>query len=259
MSIGEEINSLLKEFEGIGLKEVQKASLMRRKDSKYLLPFEKLPLVLKDVTGDYRVLEIEGRRSHNYQTLYYDTMKLDMYHMHHRGRVNRHKVRFRKYDSSDTVFLEVKEKDAKGVTVKTRIRSNGAAILSMEEEFLSDFTPYSREGIIPVLENNFIRITLVRHDLSERVTLDYGLWFSSRLKETSLELPGIGIAEIKYGKHLSASPFHSSLRRAGVVPKRFSKYCVGMAMLDPDLKQNLFKEKVLRVRKLNSQYLYNLK
>jgi hypothetical protein len=194
-------------------------------------------------------------RAHIYQTTYYDTPSLDMYLMHHNGRVNRHKVRIRKYWTSDDMYLEVKKKDARGITVKNRVQTNGEGrtVLSAEEEFLESYTPYDREDIEPVLENSFYRITLVNKDQSERITLDHNLWFSSMISEKSMELSGIAIAEIKYQGQLSGSVMHAALRKAGVVPRRFSKYCTGMAMLHPDIKQNLFKEKVRLVRKINQQ------
>ena len=91
-SITSSILNILQDFEGISLEEVQQASLMQRRDNKYMFGFSQLPVLLKEVSGYYRILEIEGMRSHNYQTLYYDTDELVMYHMHHRGMVNRHKV-----------------------------------------------------------------------------------------------------------------------------------------------------------------------
>jgi hypothetical protein len=254
------ILKVLPRFEAISLEEIEKASLMRRKDSKYLFSVKHLPLLLEKALQDYRILEIERKRSHNYHTFYFDTPGMDMYHMHHRGMVNRYKVRFRKYENSDTMFLEVKEKDARGVTIKNRMQTNKgeASILSAEEEFLSVFTPSLNGKIIPVLENNFNRITLVNADQTERITLDYQLWFSSCFTDQTVEIPGISIAEIKYGDRLAGSPFHAALRSQKILPGRFSKYCTGMAMLNPGLKQNLFKEKVRYVNKINENYLQSI-
>lgn len=261
MSISSNIRSILSAFQGISLEEVQKASLMQRRDSKYVFAFNHVPQLLEAVSKHYMVLDIEGVRSHNYQTFYYDTPGLDMYRMHHSGRVNRHKIRFRKYGSSDSVFLEVKKKDAHGVTIKNRMKtgSSEASILSREEEFLSVYTPYVDKMMIPVLENSFKRITLVKPDQTERITLDYHLWFSSKMSDETLEIPGVSIAEIKFGKLLSGSQFHTALRNAGIVPRRFSKYCIGMAMMNPGLKQNLFKEKVRYIQKINNHYLESIK
>ncbi|HDS07554.1 MAG TPA: polyphosphate polymerase domain-containing protein [Bacteroides sp.] len=260
MSIGNRIEEAVQEFRSIGLVELKEAELLRRKDAKFLFSISHIPVILQSLKDYYRVLEVDGRRAQNYQTVYYDTLDLDMYHMHHRGMVNRHKIRFRKYGSNDALFFEVKRKNAKGMTIKNRIRSESeaAVILSREEEFLNYYTPYENREMLPVLENSFKRITLVSPDQAERITLDYYLWFATSLAEGSIELPGISIAEIKYKDFISGSPFYTELRRQHIVPSRFSKYCIGMAVLNPGLKQNLFKEKIRRVRQLNSHYLNTL-
>lgn len=257
MSTGSKIEKALEGMREISLEEVLKASLMRRKDSKYIFDVGLLPALLEKVSDEYRVLQINEIKGQEYETHYYDTPELAMYHMHHRGLVNRHKIRFRKYGSSNVMFLEVKKKNGKGVTVKNRMQAtNGSVVIkSTEEEFLSEFTPYKCEHIVPVLENRFKRITLVNKTQTERITLDYNLFFNSKTSENDIEVPGVAIAEIKYAMHLAGSSFHAALREAGITPRRISKYCIGMAMLNPDLKQNLFKQKVRYVNKINNQHL----
>lgn len=261
MNIVEEIENTLGSFDPISLEEVSGASLMRRKDSKYILSVTDLPVVLPEIKSDYKVLQIEGCRSHGYVTHYFDTPDLEMYQMHHRGKANRQKVRFRKYGTSDIHFLEVKTKNAKGITTKNRVKTNGmgASILTTEEEFLLTHTHYHASNMMPVLRNQFNRITFVRHDQSERITLDYGIRFMKPDSKERIDLPGISIAEIKYQHLLAGSPFSNTLRGMHVTPSRFSKYVIGTALLYPHLKQNRFKMKIRKVRSLNEQYLENIK
>jgi len=260
MSTSSEIVSGLGKMRGISLEEVLKASLMRRKDSKYVFEVSLIPALLEMVSDTYRVLDISEVRAQEYQTFYYDTPDLDMYHMHHRGEVNRHKVRFRKYGTSNSMFLEVKKKNGKGVTVKNRIETgNGKVVIkSTEEEFLAEFIPQQYEYIVPVLENSFNRITLVNESQTERITLDYNLTFANFGSKDLIEVPGVAIAEIKYGNHLAGSVFHAALRSKKIIPRRISKYCIGMAMLNPELKQNFFKQKLRHVNKINFQHLQSL-
>jgi len=261
MSTGIDLDTILKAFEGISLEEVNRASLMRRKDKKYLFSYQQLPALLEMVSKDYRVLEIDGSRSQHYNTRYFDTDGREMYHKHHRGLANRHKVRIRRYGSGSLHFLEVKKKNAKGVTTKKRVKANTMdhAVLLKEEEFLKSYTPYAGSGIDSALENTFKRITLVSHEQSERVTLDYGLRFISKEDEKELDLPGIAIAEIKYENQLSGSKLFSALKRLRIKPSRFSKYAIGMALLHAGLKQNRFKSKIRKVNQLNKEYELNLK
>lgn len=261
MSSGNDLSQILERFETISLEEVNKASLMRRKDNKYLFGFQQLFELLTMVSQDYRVLEIDGDRSQHYHTRYFDTGAREMYHKHHRGLANRHKIRIRRYGSGSLHFLEVKQKNAKGVTTKKRVKTNSMehAILLKEEEFLRSVSPYAGSGVDPAMENTFNRITLVSHAQSERVTLDYKLKFGSEESGLELDLPGIAIAEIKYENQLSGSALHAALRKLRIKPSRFSKYAIGMALLNSDLKQNRFKARVRKVNQINSEFLQNQK
>jgi hypothetical protein len=60
MSSTSEITSILTGYEGISLEEVNRASLMRRKDNKYLFSVQHLPTLLSLVKNEYRVMDIEG-------------------------------------------------------------------------------------------------------------------------------------------------------------------------------------------------------
>lgn len=261
MSTANELDIILKQFDSISLEEVNRASLMRRKDKKYLFSYQQLPALLEMVSKDYRILEIDGSRSQHYNTLYFDTDGREMYHKHHRGLANRHKVRIRRYGSGKLHFLEVKKKNAKGVTTKKRVKTNTMehAVLLKEEEFLKTHTPYAGRLIDSAIENTFHRITLVSYEQSERVTLDYGLRFISKENEQEMDLPGIAIAEIKYENQLSGSKLFAALKRLRIRPSRFSKYAIGMALLHSGLKQNRFRSKVRKVNQLNMQYQLNLK
>jgi len=254
MSTGSDFDTILNQFEEISLEEVNRASLMRRKDNKYLFNYQYLPELLELVKNDYRVLEIDGNRSQEYRTLYFDTLDHEMYHKHHRGKANRHKVRIRRYGSGKIHFLEVKKKNAKGITNKKRVQTSGMehADLMKEEAFLTSCSPYESSIIGSALENDFFRITLVDPGQTERVTLDYGLKFSSRESGAELDLPGVAIAEIKFENFLSDSSMHAAMRTYHIKPHRFSKYAIGMALLHPGLKQNRFKSRIRMVHQLNN-------
>jgi hypothetical protein len=261
MSTGSDFDSILNNFKGISLEEVDRASLMRRKDNKYIFSFRHLPDLLEMIRDDYRVLEIDGTRSQFYHTRYFDTDSHEMYHNHHRGLATRHKVRIRRYGSGDLHFLEVKRKNAKGITTKKRVQTSGMEhdILMAEEAFLASYSPYKGSGMAPAMENDFQRITLVDREQTERVTLDFNLQFTSYESGEKLDLPGVAIAEIKFEDHLSGSTLHAAMRTFHIRPRRFSKYAIGMALLNPGLKQNRFKNKVRKVHQINESFHFTQK
>ncbi|MCI0522410.1 MAG: VTC domain-containing protein, partial [Bacteroidales bacterium] len=118
------IRHILDIYAPIGLEEIVSVRFMNRVDTKYLFPVSKLPELLENAVDSYHILEIEGRREFNYTTVYFDTPSLLFFNQHVTGRLTRHKVRLRTYDTNGLTFLEVKEKSNKGRTSKTRIRSD---------------------------------------------------------------------------------------------------------------------------------------
>lgn len=231
----------LASFEPVSLEEIQDVALLRRFDTKMVLREEQLTQILARLSEAYAVLEIDGRRIHRYQTLYFDTPELQFYHQHHNGQRSRYKVRVRAYEDSGLAFLEVKRKTNQELTVKERLLlPELTPCLSAEgEAFLAAALPIAPAMLIPTLGNEFHRLTLVNQNRMERVTLDIGMSF--RLGRAGLVLPGIIVAEIKHSICSLRSEFIGQARLLGLRPVSFSKYCVGMALLAPQLKHNHFK------------------
>ena len=103
-SLAESLNKL----EPVGLSDIQHAALLKRVESKYLFNSSDLPVILDRLQADYAVLEIEGYRLNRYRTLYFDTPDFLMYRQHHANRLDRFKVRTRRYIETGSSFLEVK-------------------------------------------------------------------------------------------------------------------------------------------------------
>ena len=59
----------------------------------------------------YKVLEIDMIRSFPYHTTYLDTPDFLFYTQQLRGKLNRHKIRYRRYESTGISFLEIKKED----------------------------------------------------------------------------------------------------------------------------------------------------
>ena len=100
---------------------VSGADLQARVDRKYLLPESSLPELLVGLPHTTRALQMEGRRSFAYRSVYLDTPDLRSYHSAGRGRRRRFKVRGRGYLDVGVTWLEVKTRAARGVTVKVRV------------------------------------------------------------------------------------------------------------------------------------------
>ena len=102
-----------------------------------------------------------------------------MYLAHHNGRLNRYKIRFRRYVSSNLCFLEIKYKIKGTRTLKHRIVSDDIEMLlsGKSKDYIKKYTPFGVDSLEPKIHTDFSRITLVSRELSERVTIDLDLQF----------------------------------------------------------------------------------
>jgi hypothetical protein len=205
--------------------------------------------ILDSSQNDYKCLEVEGCRLSKYNSQYFDTDGYHFYFQHHRSKAGRIKVRIRTYVDSKLSFLEIKRKNKKGQTVKKRLKTEGFADAHSNEqvEFLENAKMPSLQ-IKPILENSFNRITLVNKDSIERVTIDTSLLFNNRISFTG-SAGALAIIEVKQPGLDRSSPIIKALKKEGIRPQKVSKYCIGLAKLNPNLKQNSFKSKILKINK----------
>lgn len=98
------------------------------------------------------------------------------------------------------------------------------------------------------LWNSFGRITLVNNQEKERLTLDLNLTFE--WKDNKVVYDHLVVAELKQENVNRNSKFYALMKENGIGPYSISKYCVGGVSLNPTLKYNNFKDKLLLIDKL---------
>ena len=247
------ISDKLKSFPVISLDEMKGLRLMNRTDTKYVFSAATLEEILELAAGEYKVQQVDGMVCSPYHTVYLDTPGMEMYMAHQNGRKTREKIRVRTYLSSNLSFLEVKNKSNKGRTDKRRMVVADPEHLPEDaaETFLSKYAFYMMPEIAPRLENRFQRITLVNNAMTERLTIDTDIRFLNLRNGNYISLPNIVVMELKRDGHVT-SPILKTLNRLRVKRCGFSKYCIGSAMTDHELKQNRFKKRMHRIEKLMS-------
>ncbi|MFR9507173.1 MAG: VTC domain-containing protein [Rikenellaceae bacterium] len=171
-----------------------------------------------------------------------------MYSNHHRGKMNRYKIRRRNYISTQSSFLEVKFKSNKGRTVKVRQASDyhNLGFDIDDQNFIHENTPYMCDTLKRVMENGFRRLMLVSKAMNERCTIDSELRFACG--EHKRQLDNLVIVEVKTDGR-SQSAIIDALNRRRVKPSGFSKYCVGRSLTESSIKQNRFKRKQREIGK----------
>lgn len=246
-----ELLPILKAFDPITLEQINKVKLLDRMDSKYMFHADNLEEILSLSGKDYFILEIAGRKFARYKTTYFDTPDYEMYTRHHNGKLNRYKVRFRNYIDSGISFFEIKFKTNKGRTIKSRIKLDDKTpvIAGEAEKLLERKTNYKASSLIPVLQVNYNRMTLINRNMTERITIDFGLSYTHN--DCIANIPNLIIAEVKQEK-TDKSPFTAIMQEKRIKTVSLSKYCLGIASTVKDVKLNNLKPKVRYVNQLFS-------
>jgi len=240
------MENLLKDFGSSDLDKIKSLKLMNRKDTKFIFHKDLLFEMLNEISDDYDILEIEKKRIFKYTTLYYDTPFFHLYKDHHNKKLNRFKVRMRKYDDSNIYFLEIKFKTNTGHTVKKRIEreeiennltENSLAYVKNVFEGFAAGRCHEITTLEPKIYTNYSRITLSGKNIKEKVTLDLNY---SVIGNQNRAFNSHVIAELKQEKLNTNSPFYGILRNRGIKKTSFSKYCAAIAITTNE-KQNQFK------------------
>jgi VTC domain len=240
--------SLTDRFSPISLSALNsKAEMLRRRDNKYVIERRVMENAMQEFALGFDVLEIGGARSFQYDTCYFDSGEHGCYQDHHRGRRRRAKVRIRNYVGADLCFVEVKLKDKRGETIKRRLKYDPAKCHHLDikaKEFVqecyqelygTDF-PYQLKR---VLDMSYERVTLVAKDGGERMTIDNGLSFHSNY---GMEIVNKDLFVVETKSANGNGIADKVLRKMHRHPqKHCSKYCVGTAILTPEIKTNNFK------------------
>ena len=247
--MNQQVSDILNQFKSITLQEMDGVKLMDRTDTKFTFNINELPIILEEAKNYYRILDVEGNRISRYKTLYFDTQDFDLYNEHHSGKLNRYKIRYRTYVESNIGFLEVKFKNNKGRTLKTRIKEIEVPELHTGKafEFLKKTLPFDPLILLPKIWINYSRITLVNNTSAERLTVDLNLEFEKDGKTELLDQ--LVIAEVKQDSKI-ASPFVAIMRKKHIRQGSISKYCFGVASSYAEVKKNNFKCKLSNVKKI---------
>ncbi len=246
---------LLSRFEAHGLGGINKASLMHRVDTKYLLPISDLKQLLLLLAPAYSVLEIGSSRMSAYQSTYYDTSELELYRMHHNGKKNRFKIRLRRYLNSGDQYVEVKHKTNKSVTHKDRVLFNsGRGNRKRINELVSIPFGARRPPLFKSLVCAYQRIALADEKNGERLTLDFNLSFKAPNHSRPVISHQVLIAELKRRSPKAPSVFKDLMSQFRQKPVSFSKYCIGCTRVHSGrIKTNRFKPTLMALDRISHE------
>ncbi|HLP21916.1 MAG TPA: polyphosphate polymerase domain-containing protein [Chitinophagales bacterium] len=242
------IREVLSTFDAISLKGLDDVKMLNRIDTKYVFHIDEFAGILDEIRENYYALEIEGNRMFAYESLYFDTDDYQLYKFHHNGKINRLKVRYRRYSDSGLVFFEVKYKVKGNRTDKKRLKQEELKMVLTDEELelvshhQLDHTQLSKKMWI-----FFNRITLASKKMNERLTLDLHVAFDNFSNKKAF--PELIIAEVKTDKSATGSPIIKCFNKRNFEEVGFSKYSTAVAMME-DIKGNAFKPNFIKIEKI---------
>ena len=252
LNIESKLSSTLSRFEIVDFENIDKANLLRRIDTKYVFDITLLPSILNGFLDDYTLVSYNGVTCQTYKTVYYDTDKYWFYTQHHNGKKNRFKIRFRTYIDSNISFLEIKHKTNRRETIKSRQKQKEIQEqLSLKQtQFIHSTLDFEPGNLTPSLSNTFNRITLVSKKLDERITIDTGIIIKDARNSSEKQIDKLCIIETKRDFQLKNSHSSKVLQSLRIMPSGFSKYCMGLAIINKSIKQNLFKSRLLNFQSI---------
>lgn len=246
-----ELHTILNCYTEINLSEIDRVKLLNRVDNKYVVQNKQLVSILKDCENDYYVLLIDNDRMFSYHTTYFDTDDFQMFQAHQRGLLSRSKVRLRRYLNTGEMFFEIKKKTNTRRTIKKRIKLDEFNSLQNSEIscFIDKYASFSSLELKPKIDTRFNRITLVSKDFKSRITIDLDVKIENSYKCVSIK--DVSIVEVKREKSAGVINMDKILRDYGISAMSFSKYCIGVCFLYPEIKNNNFLHTIKMLKRNN--------
>jgi hypothetical protein len=241
------MDELIAALAPVGLEELtDRAGLMVRRDRKYAVTEDELSALLACLPSGTRALEIGGRRRFDYTSTYFDTPTLTCYYLTARRRRRRFKLRTRQHGPGSPVFLEVKTRGPRGITVKDQVGALapptglGPSAVPCAGGLLDEaLAVVARRGcqapaaadLAPVITVRYRRSTLLLPD-GARATIDTDLTWTTP-GGASDGVPGLVVLETK--TRGPATALDHAAWEAGLRPVALSKFGVGLARTHPGL------------------------
>lgn len=241
--MAEDLTYTLTNFNQLNYNLIPNVILLNRIEKKHLLNNLEFSTIINQLNPNYVCLEINDSFVNNYYNTYFDTPNFDFYLQHHNKVANRIKIRKRFYETTNTTFLEIKQKNNER-TLKKRLQlnTNKQLLNATEIQFINNNSiNNSNLNLKPIVQINYKRLSLINKDFTERLSFDFDIEFIS--PNASLKLTNVVIAESKQTQAFK-SPFINVIKQNNISQTSFSKYCIAVSKLFPTVKHNNFKQQL---------------
>jgi hypothetical protein len=237
--------------------EIVKIKRSERFVSSFVFEKSALLSVLREAAYSHRLLTDGGNPFFIFKSQYYDTGQYNLYRDHHNEKLNRWKIRRSENVTSGKIKFEIKFYDNKNKTQRWSLETDNRnnALSKPEKQLVKRLTPFKPKCLITSLCVTYRRFTLLGSDNSLRVTVDTDLQFLHR--GNLIRLPQLVVAEVKQSQFSPRGLIHDILKSHQIHPKNFSKYCIGLAISNKQVKRNNFKPIINFINSLSYEYDFN--
>lgn len=209
----------------ISLEESKKIKIFNRFESKYIIDHDDILNIIRLLENDYLLVEENNKIIFGYHSLYFDTPELNMWNDHNIDKPSRQKIRIREYDDKSK-FLEIKEK-INGKTIKNRIPIE-SYFINDEEQWISGNLKYDTKNLIKSLDVKYNRISFVKKDKTERITLDIDIeYYNYKTNKRWKSNKNFAILEIKKNKEEN-NEIEDIINKEYIFKQKYSKYYWGI-------------------------------
>lgn len=209
----------------ISLEESKKIKIFNRFESKYIIDHDDILNIIRLLENDYLLVEENNKIIFGYHSLYFDTLELNMWNDHNIDKPSRQKIRIREYDDKSK-FLEIKEK-IDGKTIKNRIPIK-SYFINDEEQWISSNLKYDTKNLIKSLDVKYNRISFIKKDKTERITLDIDIeYYNYKTNKRWKSNKNFAILEIKKNKEEN-NEIEDIINKEYIFKQKYSKYYWGI-------------------------------
>lgn len=221
-----------------------------RKEYKFLVPLKHLEQIMGDLCKEFFCTSHKEGVFFHYESTYFDTPDLFFFNKHRKGKPNRVKVRVREYKSGvRNSFVECKKKYKGTYTRKDRkkIGENPTTdwdIRVLKEECIrSNLKKYNLipEDLEQTMHIKYKRIFLIEKDFNKRITIDFDIQCTDNKNGSTKIIPEYCVFEVKE-EGIPKQIMRILRRNYNVRRGPFSKYCVSLCTLNPEVKKNRWKQ-----------------
>ena len=238
----------------ISSKEIVKKDFNSNKSQKLILNKRYFNNMLYKFSDEFALVKSNEDYMQQFSMLYFDTPQLKMYFEHHNRSASRYQV-YRKYKyNNEKSQLIVKSSDNKNNRNKKKFRTSDfeARIPLKYFDYIDKNTNHPAFQLKPVLNCDFNRYVFTNKSNDLLITIDADLSFWNDYKTNYL--PDLAVATIKTKNYSPQREIANALKLAPGFPSGLNKFSIGMALTNPDLKQNMLKQKIYNLKRISNDY-----